>query len=536
MSGGMAGSMTGAVSGAWTALLPAALVGTERYAQPLPAWPGEIGSVIAQASASAEQPAVGLLRAAAVLAACSQAGLLGHEAKPALPEAARASARPALADRALLARLPWVLQDGPPRLVPLLCLALDRAGLTLPPLVLPAALDAGRRSIALRAPLLPVLGERGLWLAAQRDDWQWAAGTSAGTNANDSDESRWSEGTLEQRREFLRRERARDPTAARERLVAALPELPAKERAELIAALVQGLGLDDEALLDAQRTDRSGEVRRAALDLLLRLPDAAHPQRAAERVSRLLAQERGLLRKRWTIEAPAAAEADWKDDNVEATRPKHETLGERAWWLYQLVRQVPLGWWTQHTAMAPADLRGWADGTDWTDALLRGWRDVLLAAPEEAWCTAFLDAWPKAWPEADRGALLAQLPLAQRERYWSGDRQRGVGVDTLAALLPQIFAACPVGETLSAPFSATLAATLREAVENGALQQDWALRSLLPDAACILHPSALPALRDLPRAADETAGLADAMRTLAQTVELRLALGTLSSSSHATPP
>ena len=196
------------------------------------------------------------------------------------------------------------------------------------------------------------------------------------------------------------------------------------------------------------------------------------------------------------------------------------------------MRQVPLGWWTQHTATPPAELRRWADGTDWTDALLRGWREVLLAAPDEAWCEALLDAWPKAWPEADRGALLALLPLARRERHW----QRGVGADTLAALLPQVFAACPAGETLSAPFSATLAATMCEAVDRGTLQQDWTLRSLLPDAACLLHTSALPALRDLPRAADESPGLADAMRTLAQTVELRLALDTLSSSSHATTP
>jgi hypothetical protein len=516
------------MSGAWAALLPAALVGTERHAQPLPAWPGEIGEVIARADASAELPAVGLLRAAAVLAACSQAGTLGDErAERSMPEAARVSARPALADRALLARLPWVLQDGPPRLLPLLCLALDGAGLVLPPLVLPAALDAGMRSIALRASLLPVLGERGPWLAAQRDDWRWAAGASAG----DDDESRWSEGTLEQRREFLRSERTRDATAARERLRTALPELPAKERAELIATLALGLGPDDEALLDAQRADRSGEVRRAALDLLLRLPDAAHPQRAAARLSRLLAQERALLRMRWTIDAPAAVEAQWKEDNVDTTRPKHESsLGERAWWLYQLVRQVPLGWWTQHTAMAPADLRRWADSTEWTEALLRGWREVLLAAPDEAWCEAFLDTWPKTWPEADRAALLALLPLAQRERHW----QRGIGADTLVALLSQIVAACPVGETLSAPFSTTLAATLREAVERGALQQDWTLRSLLPDAVCVLHANALPALRNVSRATEETPGLADTMRALAQTVELRLTLDTLSSSSQAT--
>jgi hypothetical protein len=514
--------------GAWAPLLPAALVGTARHAQPLPAWSGQIGEAIAQAGAGADSPAVGLLRAAAVLAACSQAGTLGREPAPALPAAARASTRPALADASLLARLVWAVLDGPPRLLSLLCQALDRAHLVLPPLALPAALDCGRRSIALRAPLLSVLGERGLWLAAQRDDWRWAAGAAAGEHG----EARWSEGTLEQRREFLHLERARDPAGARERLAAALPELPARERAELIGVLVQGLGHDDEALLDGLRTDRSAEVRRAALDLLLRLPDAAHPQRATARLSRLVAQERAFLRKRWTIDAPAGVEADWKDDNLDVVRPKQEALGERAWWLYQMVRQVPLGWWTQHTAMSPEELRRWADDTDWAEALLRGWRDVLLAAPDTTWCEAFLDAWPKGWSEADRVGLLALLPLNRRERHW----QRDLGPGTLSTLLPQVLAACGVGEVLSAPFSGTLAATLRAGMENGALQQDWTLRSLLPDAACVLHARALPALRDLRRPDDETPGTADALRTLAQTVEARLAFDTLPSSSDASTP
>ena len=43
---------------------------------------------------------------------------------------------------------------------------------------------------------------------------------------------------------------------------------------------------------------------------------------------------------------------DWPDGE----RPRHESLGQRAWLLFQMVRRSPLGWWTQHTGLSPAEL------------------------------------------------------------------------------------------------------------------------------------------------------------------------------------
>ena len=171
-------------------------------------------------------------------------------------------------------------------------------------------------------------------------------------------------------------------------------------------------------MLERLRTDRSREVRQAALGLLLRLPASAHVGRAIARLEPLLKQERVLLRKRWVIDAPPAAGADWNDDNLDAARPKNESLGERAWWLCQLVRQVPLSWWTRHTGMTAAELNAWAGETDWREALWRGWRDVLHRAPDASWCEAFLDRWPSTLPAGDRDAVLSLLPPAARERHW----------------------------------------------------------------------------------------------------------------------
>jgi len=66
--------------------------------------------------------------------------------------------------------------------------------------VLPQALELARSSLALRPLVQPLLGERGVWLAHRREDWQFAAGVAG---VAETDPRRWDEGTLEQRKAFL---------------------------------------------------------------------------------------------------------------------------------------------------------------------------------------------------------------------------------------------------------------------------------------------------------------------------------------------
>jgi hypothetical protein len=511
-----------AAAGTWTPLMPAAMVGTDRHAAPLPAWPGEIGATIAEAVRDAE-PAQAVLRAAAVLAVCAQAGTQPMPWPHPRPEAA-ADDPSAVPDDAMSAGLEDALRDGGARLQFEACRALGAAGMRLPHALLPAALELGRRSLALRVVLDPVLGARGRWLASLRDDWRYASGAAAGADPI----ATWTEGTLEQRVAFLARERASDPAAARARLAEALPELPARERAELLAVFTHGLGPDDEALLDDARGDRSGEVRQVALALLLRLPHAAHPARAAARLTALMRHERVLLRKRWLIEAPAQADDAWKADGVVTTRPAQDSLGDRAWWLYQLVRQVPLSWWKEHTGMDAAELRRWADGTDWAEALLRGWRDVLFAAPAPDWCEAFLAAWPVAWRDHP-ASVLALLPLAARERHWQGRLDEPI--DRWPVLVHEFLAACPLGETLSRPFSIALAERLRRFADTRALADAPGLRGPLAELCGAMHVDALQRLATWPADDEDTPALAATRRAVLQLIAARRALLSLSPTS-----
>ena len=479
----------------WQSLLPAAMVGTEKMAFTVPRLAGAVGDLLAQIGQQADAPARALLQSAGVLAVCERASQQGEaSAAPTTTEAAAPESEPALASDSLKITLRWALAEAPPRLQIEMLQRLKTAGFRLPTGLLPLALETGQRSVALRPALLPVLGERGRWLGRQNSAWRYAEGTAALAPL----EIRWSEGSLAQRALLLREERQRDADSARERLKAALPDLPAKERSELVAVLAEGLSMQDEALLAGLCKDRGGEVRQIARALLAQLPESAQTQRAIARLLPCLEKKSlltGLLGVKWKIEPPQAAGDDWKADGLEADRPKYESMGERAWWLYQLARQVPLAWWTTHTGMTPDELLQWARKGDWTDALARAWLDVLRMAPSTPWCKAFLDHWPGKSLGESQATVMALLAAVEREPYWTQmlEQVKPGKAGNVQEVTSQMAQACQPGEHVSLALSALLLEKMPLY-----LKQSYTLRALLAEVCCVLHPASLPGLLALP--------------------------------------
>ena len=490
----------------WKSLLPPAMVGTDKKPLALPALDGAVGALLAQVQAQARSPAQALLQSAGVLTVCERAGQrpIAASSLTASPHGVAAAdvAQAALQDSALIDTVRWLLTDAPQRLQIDWLQHLAAAGWRLPPSLLPLALDTAQRASVLRPAVLAVLGERGRWLARHHRTWRYAAeNVSSVSSATDTDtestplETRWQEGTLAQRMQLLRDERQHQPSAARERLQASLTDLPAKERAELLAALQTGLSAEDEALLTTLASqDRSREVRHIARGLLVQLPGSAVSQRAGARLAPHLVLD---TRQRWVIIPPEAADPGWKDEGIEADRPTHDKLGERAWWLYQLARQVPLLWWEQHTGMAPDALLQWIAKNDWAEAVVRAWWEVLRAAPPSAastaWCKAFLDHWPGKAMHESPAAVLALLPAAEREPYWQRSLQAMTKPQqgALEEIIQQVIAAHPPGQYVSQALSALLVSKL-------ALYKSRYYYALpLGELCCVLHPSELPALQTL---------------------------------------
>ena len=525
----------------WNALLQAALVGTERpWALPVLAEEGAtdpVAQMLREANTRAAPDASGLLlRLAGAKAVCRRAGWTAP-ATPLTPIAPAAPESRTLANAAWSQLLSQAVNLGPQRLQHQVLFFMDAAGLRAPPALLPALLHAGRQSVALRTHLLPVLGERGRWLAQQNTEWAYACGAQEQADT----QTHWAHGSLEQRCAVLRTERASAPTAARERLQADWENLAAKDRAALIATLHVGLCADDEAFLTPQLKDRAIDVRRTAADLLAALPSSAYSQRMVARMQALVQSEQaepGLVGRllgrvlsgaepHWTVQAPDKAEADWKAEQLESDRPKYEPLGERAWLLFQLTSRTPLAWWTNHTGLTPAGVLALAKASDWNDALLRGWHHAMLWQPDAAWAQALLDSAPAArWD--GRSSLLALLAPQQREQYHLAQLAASTNLHDVAV---SCLEGCAPHAHLGQAVSERLAQLLRQHIDQGALVNDYSLRGQLPDLACALHPQALSHLANLPRSAEETTSLSEALTLLEQVIHSRQQLIQLTAST-----
>ena len=399
------------------------------------------------------------------------------------------------------------------------CLRLAAHQRTLPHAVLPQALDAGARSVPLRTRLLPVLGVRGQWLAACNPAWAFAHADAVGEAATPADETAlaWDDARHDTRLAWFAHTRHTDPALARERLQDHLKAMSARERVDFVGALAAQLEPDDAPLLQSLLKDRSREVRALVGPLLAQLPASPHAQRIADWMQPLLVKRSGLLRRTsWECEAPKAADPQWADAGIEPKRPQYDDLGERAWWLYQLVRQLPLAWWSSHTSMTPVQLLAFARGTDWEAALQRGWLE-RIDATQPAWLAAMLDDRSL---HAHTPRLLAMLPVLQREQYWP---------DTLDALagegmLSDVLGSCAPGETLTAHYSARLVPGVCACFASDRLRHDYLLRQQLLELASLLHPSVLSHVL-LPAQPDDTT---DSMRACAhdllRIVEVRHAL------------
>lgn len=460
-------------------------------------------------------------RGAAAMAACRLAAVEVVAAAAEPPPAAPADPRMLGEDEPLAPALRAIFRDDSERLHHEACQRLAELGRALPAGALAFALDAGQRRARLRPALLPVLGERGLWLARLNPDWRYADRGEAseageGSAAPADAERLWQEGSFEQRLALFAQIRAADPARARTMLQTQLGELSAKERAAFVVEFDTGLGADDEALLAGLLKDRGREVRRIAAGLLARLPQSAHAQRLIGWLAPLVTQERALLIKRWAVDAPQAADPDWATAAIEAARPQHDALGERAWWLYQLARQMPLRWWCERTGMDAAALLAWAGKSDWKQALYRGWLE-RIHRDDTDWAAAMLDAPGRAF-HGHHAELLALLPPAQRVRHWPSSFE----LLCRSGRFDEVVGSCAPGQWLPPEYSRLVADGLQHAGEL--LRQDWSLRQHAQSLLEVLHPQALRGWRAPPRGPDDTPALADCLAALERTAQARLLL------------
>ena len=403
----------------WDDVVATALVGTDRR-------PGE--------------DATALLDVAAVFAVARRAGappVPDLPSPPGVPADPVPPAGPAAAERLSLLLDNGLTFDPGTRAELVgewLASAVER-GIRVPGEQLPVLFEAARRERELRDLVLAAGGARAGWLAAQRADWRFLTGRPADAASPDA----WELGGIGQRVRYLVAARQADPAAARDLLVIGWADEIPEDRAALLRALRPGLSTADEEFLEACLDDRRKEVRDVALDLLAVLPGSAYLARMTERAERCLwrpGQHRVLA-----VAPPEECDRAMRRDGIAPKAPAG--VGEKAWWLEEILARTPLSTWGDD----PAGFLALPVADGWGDVVLRGLARAAATQDDPAWAGPLIDAlWAAHGPQGRPDDMLlieslyAALPVDEVvDRAVQALRPGGQlpGVDHLLELTPR---------------------------------------------------------------------------------------------------
>ncbi|HEU5460535.1 MAG TPA: DUF5691 domain-containing protein [Pyrinomonadaceae bacterium] len=391
----------------WDDILATAVVGTEQRELRFAAREDDLGSLLAQIS-NTDREGV-LLSAASVVGLYRSAGVAPPADTQLLPEASEQD-EASRANRASGQHLALML-EGEFREVLLEWLAAtNSAHKRVPEEHLPALLDLGRDQWNLRSTIIPVLGKRGEWLAAQNPDWSYA------TQRDEKDV--WETGERQDRELLIEHLRDVDPGRARELLTTTWSQESAPERVAFLGRFVPGLSSSDEPFLNEALHDRSADVRSVARRLLARLP-SEYSRRLKELANQTLSFKKPLMGKARIEVAMPEDPIEWlKANDIEIDRPPRtaaRSQGSKGWGLKEMISLIPIAYWVELWRKSPIEIIHAADESEWRESFVEGFVAAAQRHEDPDWIEALIlytSTDPKHTPLTD---IAAALPDARLE-------------------------------------------------------------------------------------------------------------------------
>ncbi|UJC81009.1 hypothetical protein D4768_27410 [Rhodococcus erythropolis] len=244
-------------------------------------------------------------------------------------------------------------------------------------------LSFARASETHRESILQLVGERGRWLAAQNPEWSKLVRT------RDANPDVWRHGSSAQRTQWLMDTRRTDPALALAELRKSWGTERGEQKAAFVSALAIGLSTDDQALLEEALDDRRKDVRRAAADVLGRLPESEFGERMAARVQEWVRVERKLLRSTMVVLPPEEVDGPARRDGIE-DRPNPHT-DYRAEYVRQVISATPLSLWNNMIGGAKKTL-GMSVDEGWEPILHDAWSNAAAAQNNAEWALELFHA------------------------------------------------------------------------------------------------------------------------------------------------
>ena len=381
----------------WQSLVSVATLGVARM--PLPsdtAWPGSIDATIPG------QTERTLLRLAAATVLWQLAGRRSPAWNVTEAAIAPVGEEPRAVSEEAARRLVRMLAGEHSTFVPEWFSIAESAGLVLPPHWLPPVLDSLKADDVRR--YAAVLGEAAAWLATLNPAWHHRVVSTAPS------EDRWLTGDAAERVAELTALRRTEPARARQWVEASWQTDSAEDRERFVRALFEGLSSEDESFLEAVLDDRRKEVRGAAVECLLKLPESAHASRMRDRVDPLISFTPGKrrlvlkpARPPLDVTLPVAPDKTAVRDGIVLKPSGRKATGEREFWLKQMVSAVAPAHWTTRFSCEPASFVDATVASDHGAALLEALTAAAVRHRAVDWVDPLIAAWSNRDDEPSTG-------------------------------------------------------------------------------------------------------------------------------------
>lgn len=469
----------------WQDVITTALVGTERRTLTLTPATNPLSQLLSQLDAT--DPEATLLSAAGAISLYHRAGQRPITDNHPLPQPCPPEDKPPCSPRAAH-YLKLMLQKDRVKLLPEWLAATATAGYRVPDYCLPELLEVGRTSPQLRSAILPVLGQRGRWLATHNPDWNYVG--------EEEVEQTWTRGSLDARKLLLQHLRREHPASARERLMAVWQQESSDARIALLDTLQIGLTLEDEPFLERALDDRRQDVRRQAANLLAQLPESGLCQRMKQRIQSAITFRRKRNRLHLDFVLPDNYEQEITRDGIDHKKPP-QLLGNKAWIILQIVAATPLSLWSDLQEESPAEWIQAAKRSEWDRSLVEGWAVAAIRQRNPDWAEVLLSL-----PGAFNGYLLPPNQLiAGLINILSFEQRDSFFLALFSSSKVPFNSQHPAFSLLThchAPWSRELTEIVLDGVRRYLAKTDnpydWSLSTGLKDFAYFMSPEIVPEL------------------------------------------
>ncbi len=240
--------------------------------------------------------------------------------------------------------------------------------------------------------VLSLIGERGRWLAAQNTDWIWASNQLVDEIRDNTQklDSLWTEGTFRERESVLKIIAENDASEAKRRVCETWKNEKAEHREAFLNVLSKRFDDTDIPFLEESLKDRSASIRQTVATLLAQLPNSDYAGRTLERAETILV--RGTKPNTLCVNPPTEFTKTMKADGLEEKPPRG--VGEKAWWISESLRRVPLTHWEKRFQMSPSKILAALSNDDDYASVLHAWTYTVQWFPEhDHWFEPLWDAW-----------------------------------------------------------------------------------------------------------------------------------------------